>query len=317
MHLVFEYPFDGGGNKGFEYVFNSIYNDVKLHYPIEVPLTSRINIVDPNNPCPHPGGRCGISSMKITNKENGKTTVLTFWDRTMDIMNSRGLGWEDMNVVHVIGGLGVFMSPEDIQKHYNIKFSPFLYPLEFLSSYKYIEQYRKPYVLEEKIKKACFIGWIYDSRKQVTDILQQHPLFEIIDTNAGLRGRNYYEKMSQYALTLSLNGNGEWCLRDVESMGLGIPTVRAEMKTPFYKGLNPETNYIKGMEPSANAFMVFPGVSFEEVAQNYITAVENAINDEQLLTSISQNNIDYYDKYLLPNKIVNEFFNVFDLEILK
>ena len=63
--------------------------------------------------------------------------------------------------------------------------------------------------------------------------------------------------------------------------------------------------------------MVFPGVSFEEVAQNYITAVENAINDEQLLTSISQNNIDYYDKYLLPNKIVNEFFNVFDLEILK
>jgi hypothetical protein len=30
------------------------------------------------------------------------------------------------------------------------------------------------------------------------------------------------------------------------------------------------------MEPSANAFMVFPGVSFEEVAQNYITAVENA-----------------------------------------
>jgi hypothetical protein len=37
--------------------------------------------------------------------------------------------------------------------------------------------------------------------------------------------------MSQYALTLSFNGNGEWCLRDVESMGLGIPTVRAEMKT--------------------------------------------------------------------------------------
>ena len=104
-----------GGNKGFEYVFNSIYNDVKLHYPIEVPLTSRINIVDHNNPCPHPGGRCGISSMKITNKENGKTTVLTFWDRAMDIMNSRGLGWEDMNVVHVIGGLGVFMPPEDIQ----------------------------------------------------------------------------------------------------------------------------------------------------------------------------------------------------------
>ena len=317
MHLVFEYPFDGGGNKGFEYIFNSIYNDIKLHYPIDVPLVSRVNTVDPNNPCQHPGGRCGISTMKITNKENNKTTVLSFWDRTIELTYGPGIGWEAFDIVHIIGGLGVPLTPEEIYNQHGIKFSPFLYPLEFLSSYKYIEQYRKPYILEEKIKKACFIGWVYDSRKQVTDILQQHPLFEIIDTSAGLRGESYYDKMSQYALTLSLNGNGEWCLRDVESMGLGIPTVRAEMKTPFYKGLTPGVNYVKGMEASENAFMVFPGVSFEEVAQSYITAVENVIDNKELLTSISQNNIDYYDKYLLPNKIVDEFFNVFDLEILK
>lgn len=317
MHLVFEYPFDGGGNQGFAYIFNRIYEDMALHHSDQVFARSKVNVVDPNNPCQHPGGRCGISTIKITNKDNGKTTVLGFWDRTMDIVNSKGLGWEDMNVVHIIGGLGVFMSPEDIQNHYGIKFSPFLYPLEFLSSYKYIEKYRTPYNPQEKIRKACFIGWVYDSRKQVTDILQQHPLFEIIDTSAGLRGESYYKEMSKYALTLSLNGNGEWCLRDVESMGLGIPTVRAEMKTPFYKGLHPGINYIKGMETSANAHIVFPGVTFEEVAQNYIKAVEDSIYNDELLMSISQNNIDYYDKYLLPNKIVDEFFNVFDLELLK
>jgi hypothetical protein len=123
--------------------------------------------------------------------------------------------------------------------------------------------------------------------------------------------------MSQYALTLSFNGNGEWCLRDVESMGLGIPTVRAEMKTPFYKGLYPGVNYIKGMKPSPNAHMTFYQHSFEDTAACYIDAVEKAINDEELLMSISKNNTEYYDKYLLPNKIAMEFFNVFDLEILK
>lgn len=316
MHLEFEYPFDGGGNQGFGYVFNRIFDDFSLHYPNEVPVKSKFNTVEKFYPCQHPGGRCGISTMKITNKENGKTTVLSFWDRTMDAVYSKGLGWEDMNVVHIIGGLGIFMSPGEIQEKYNIKFTPFLYPLEFLNSYQYINQYRGTYNPNERIKKACFVGWVYDSRKQIADILNKHPLFEVIGTEAGLRGEPYYEKMSQYALTLSFNGNGEWCLRDVESMGLGIPTVRAEMKTPFYKGLIPGVNYIKGMEQSPNAHMTFP-YSFEDTAAQYIDAVEKAINDEELLMSISKNNIDYYDKYLLPNKIVDEFFNVFDLEILK
>jgi hypothetical protein len=89
------------------------------------------------------------------------------------------------------------------------------------------------------------------------------------------------------------------------------------MKTPFYKGLYPGVNYIKGMKASHNAHMTFHQHSFEDTAACYIDAVEKAINDEELLMSISKNNIEYYDKYLLPNKIVDEFFNVFDLEILK
>ena len=250
MHLEFEYALDGGGNQGFAYVFNRIYEDISLHYANEVKVKSRYHTVERLGPCQHPGGRCGISTMKIINKENNKTTVLSFWDRTVDIVDAQGLGWDTLNVVHIIGGLGVFMTPEEIQEKYNVKFTPFLYPLEFLSSYKFIE-------------------------------------------------------------------NGEWCLRDVESMGLGIPTVRAEMKTPFYKGLYPGVNYIKGMKASHNAHMTFHQHSFEDTAACYIDAVEKAINDEELLMSVSKNNIEYYDKYLLPNKIVDEFFNVFDLEILK
>jgi hypothetical protein len=314
MHLELEYPFDVN-NQGFKYVFDKIYENIDVYYPNIT--KSKQNTTKLFYPCVHNGGRCGVSSMKITNKTTNKTTVLSFWDRTMEIIGSNALGWETMNVVHVIGGLGVYLNSEKIQTQYNIKFTPFLYPLEFLNSYQYIQNYRKTYNPKERIKKACFIGLLYDSRKQVTDILQQHPLFKIIGSDVGLKGEKYYEEMSKYALTLSLNGNGEWCLRDVESMGLGIPTLRAEIKTPFYKELTPGVNYVKGMEMSSTAHLVFPGITPEEVAQSYIKAVEENIHNDDLLLSISKNNIEYYDKYLIPDKIINEFFNVFDLDILK
>jgi len=314
MNLILEYSFDGGGNQGFGYVFNNIYNKLDTYYP-EV-NKSKISVYDIYPGCQSPGGRCGISSLKIINPENKKTTVLSFWDRAMEITTGH-LEWDSLNVVHLIGGLGIYESPEEILERTGIKFSPFLYALEFLRSYDLIEKYRTPYNYNEKIKKACFIGWIYDSRKQITDILEQHPLFDIFGHEHNFRGEKYYEVLSQYALALSLNGNGEWCLRDVEAMGLGIPLVRAELKTPFYKELIPGVNYIKGNEASINASLVFPGIPFEQSAANYIKAVEDVINNEELLTSISRNNINYYQQYLLLDKIVESFFDVFDLELLK
>jgi hypothetical protein len=314
MNLIFEYSFDGGGNQGFGHVFNNIYYKINTYYP-EV-NKSKISVYDVYPGCQSPGGRCGISSLKIINPDNKKTTVLSFWDRAMDITTGH-LEWDSLNVVHLIGGLGIYESPETILERTGIKFSPFLYALEFLRSYEFIEKHRTPYNYNEKIKKACFIGWIYDSRKQITDILEQHPLFDIFGHEHNFRGEKYYEVLSQYALALSLNGNGEWCLRDVEAMGLGIPLVRAELKTPFYKELIPRVNYIKGNEASENASLVFPGIPFEQSAANYIKAVEDAINNEELLTSISRNNIEYYQQYLLLDKIVESFFDVFDLELLK
>jgi hypothetical protein len=56
---------------------------------------------------------------------------------------------------------------------------------------------------------------------------------------------------------------------------------------------------------------------YTEIAEYFIDSVEKNINNDDLLMSISRNNIDYYDKYLLPNKIVDEFFKVFDPSILE
>ena len=147
---------------------------------------------------------------------------------------------------------------------------------------EYINKHRTPYNYSNKIKKACFIGWIYDSRKQIADILQKHPLFDIYGIEAGLRGESYYEKMNEYALTLSLNGGGEWCIRDFESMGLGIPIIRSEAKTPLHKGIYPGQNYIAATPPSDLAFLIYPGISLPQIAEYFIDSIEKNINNTSL-----------------------------------
>ena len=312
MHLEIEYPF-GMGNQGFQYVFDRIAMDIPLYYPSVT--TARIDVQKLFPISQGPSTRSGTSAMKITNVANKKTTLVSFWDRTLEMMGHEG--WEMFDIVHVIGGLEIYLTPEQLMERYNIKFSPFLYPLEFMRTYRYIDLFREPYDPNKKIRKACFIGNIYESRKVVTDILRKHPLFDIYGIEDGYFKETYYQKMNEYALTLSLNGGGEWCIRDFESMGMGIPIIRSETKTPMYKGLYPEQNYIKGSEKSDIAFIVYPGISLEQIAEQFIDSVEKNIHNDDLLTSISRNNIEYYDKYLLPNKIADIFFELFDLEILK
>ena len=312
MHLIVEYPF-GMGNQGFQYVFDRIYQDLSLYYPFVT--KEAVNTQEKYPECGGPSGRCGTSALKIINAENKKTTLLSFWDRTLDMFGHEG--WEELDIVHCIGGLGIYLTPEQILKEYNIKFSSFLYPLEFMYAYDYIKQFRKPYNPNERIRKACFVGNIYESREEVAKILRKHPLFDIYGLEDGYFKESYYKKINEYALTLSFNGGGEWCIRDFESMGLGIPIFRSETKTQLYKGIHPNTNYIIGSVPSDQAFIIYPGYSLEEIAYQFIENIEKNINNDDLLISISKNNLEYYDNYLLPNKIADEFFNVFDLDILK
>lgn len=319
MKLHFEYAYGGGGNQGFAYVFNGIYDKMSEIYPdIE---TTKVDVVSLFPICPHPGGRCGIGGMKITNPDTNKTTVLTFWDRSLEIAmcngKKDGLGWHDFNIVHLIGGLGVYLNQEEIKEQFGILWSPFLYPLEKMYSYDFIEKYRHDYDPNKRVKKACFIGTLYEPRKQMAETLNKHPLFEVYSIHDGFHGENYYSKINEYALTLSFNGNGEFCLRDVESLGLGIPIVRSELKTSFYGDFSKDIHYIKGSDKSNDAAMYYSGYKVEEIAEQFIDSVEKVINDDDKLIQISKNGLDYYNANLKPEKIVDHFFKVFNLEILK
>lgn len=307
MELIFEF---GGPNEGFLDTYQHIYSQFTTRYPTVTISHVRKGM----GHCEHPGGRCGISMMTIINPENNKATVLSFWDRGRDvILGNSWSGWEGLNIVHCIGGLGVSV---DRMSHLPIKFTPFLYPLELRKRYVYIERCRHPYIPQQKIQKACFIGNVYSGREVIVNELQKHPLFDIFDVDAGYYEEAYFEQMSKYVLTLSLNGNGELCMRDFESMGLGIPVVRSEVKSAFMQPFVDRQNYIRGSDPALDAWFVYGGRD-KEIAEQFISTVETAIHETDMLSTVSRNSVEYFDNYCYPAKIADKFFEVFDLDILR
>lgn len=311
MKLLVEYLTP---NQSFHYV----YENIRYQLQFKCPEIEDLEYVElPRGHNPHPGGPNGVSTMKIINKDNYKTTVLSFWDRGLQVFDT-GVGWEKYNIVHLIGGLGIV--PRELANKIatkNFKYSPLAYPLEFTRSYECIANLRTEYKYDEKIKQACFIGCLYHPRDEFTKILTRHPMFKVMGPDAGLRYEPYYLEMQKYAMTLSFNGAGEYSIRDFESMGMGIPVLRSQTSSPLYAPFIPGVNYVRASQPSDDAFIIYPCTTFQEIADEFIAAAEGVMNNGELLTQISKNSIEYFDNYVLPGKIVDLFFKQFDLSLLK
>lgn len=310
MKLILEYstPYhQHWTNECFHYIFTSINNKLKERYvDIEETIT---------NPLPVDKSTCGgcinsVSSLRIINPETNKVCVVTFWDRGLDVITPGG-EWNAYNVVQLMGGLGI--EPNLLNHFLSLKkdcvYSTLPYPLPFKRSYDLIDKLRSKYNHKVKIKKACFIGALYSSREKICEILSKHPKFRILDNTKGYHFEAYYHEMRKHAITLSLNGNGEYCIRDFETMGMGIPLLRQEPETILHEPIVKNVNYIcadiKGLRPD------------NEVADAIIAAVENNIDNEELLTNISTNNLEYFERNIRLNRIVDLFFEAFNLNLLK
>ena len=87
-------------------------------------------------------------------------------------------------------------------------------------------------------------------------------------------GRIIFKKMSEYKVAISFNGNGEFCLRDVEAMGLGMVTVRPLLKTKFHNSYLPGTHFIQCGPPSNMACSYgFPN-SVEDMVIKYSEEID-------------------------------------------
>jgi hypothetical protein len=313
--MIIECLFDeeGAGNPFFKKIYNNIFNYLKILFPqytfIHVQPDYRNQDISPSSVGSY-------SNFQLINPKNKKTILMSFWDRGMDPLTINDGGWEKLEIVQYLGGLGMYMNSEEINKNFNIEHLPFQYPLGVRDSDSYIKEYRTFYVPENKKRKAIFIGRLYGHRKNIAEILKKHPLFEIYDSESEFHGLKYFEKLSDYRIGLSFNGNGEFCLRDLEIMGLNLPLFRPELKTKFNNDFIPNTHYVKIYEPSISAHENFD-ITDEEMANRYIEKVETYIDDYEFLKNISNNGYNYYLNFTNVDYIVNLYFKLINLKKLE
>lgn len=297
---------DGANNPFFKKIFHGIFNSLKENFINFDFIHIQPDYFKNDISFASVGGR---SNFQIINPQNNKTILMSFWDRGMEPLFVTDAGWEKYKIEQYIGGLGMYMDSEEILKKYNVEHTPFQYPLGTMNSDIYIEKYTKKYNAENKISKAVFIGMLYGARKTICDILKTHPLFDIYDNQQVYHGEEYFKKLSNYRIGISLNGNGEFCLRDLEIMGLNLPLLRSRLKTNFYNKLIPNYHYISISEPSISARDDFE-ISYKEIAENYIDYVEKNIDNYDFLKTISENGNAYFKDYANTDYMINLYLKL-------
>ena len=313
MNLIFYFDGNGGGNPYFKQIYTSIYDRFKILYP-EHSSTHLQPDYEKLEYCPACPGN--VSSLLIINQSNQKTILMSFMDRGMDIFTN-GLGWNKYKIEQFIGGLGINISPEIMFDRYGIKRIPYQYPLGVPNSYPDIEEVVFPYIPENKIKKAVFIGMLYGTREIICKKLKKHPLFEIFDSDQGYVKKEYYKKMSEYIMSLSFNGNGELCLRDFEIMGINVPLVRSELITQLYNPIFPGTHYLRGSDPCDSAWYVYLNKNINDIIDQFVSTVEANITEYEKLKNISENGNKYFNQYCYPEYIIDLFFKLIDINKIK
>ena len=309
MNLTFYFDKEGAGNPYFKYIYNTIFDRFSSLYP-----GHNVKQLQPEGMYQSSPG--GMSNFQIINEDNNKTILMSFWDRGMDNLN-KALGWDKYNMVQYIGGLGMNISSAEIKSKYNIDHLNFQYPLGVPNSYDYANEVKVEYNPEKKKRKAIFVGALYGTRIPLAEILSKHPLFEILDNSSGYSGLDYFKKINEYRVSLSFNGNGEFCLRDLESMALGIPCLRSELYTEFHNPLIVNQHYIRGGRACSNAWFTYSNYKIEDIAQEYIEALEKSIDNYELLTKISQNSFQYFDMYCRPDYIIELFYKLVNINALE
>lgn len=141
-----------------------------------------------------------------------------------------------------------------------------------------------------------------------------------------MSAEEYLKDMLLHKVGLSISGASEFCFRDIEYMGVGLPMLRFEYISKWNPDLIPNYHYIAvsrldssqeeewfcGKENLQNGF-----VGQNEYTDLYADAYYNRFlevkDDIDFLKFISKNARNYYNNFLHPSTRVNNILNLLEL----
>jgi len=184
------------------------------------------------------------------------------------------------------------------------KYSPWTY---FQSNMDNIEgYYQKRIDNEPKEIKLYFKGTSLEDRKIL------HYLDKNIITNFNpVVPNQYFNDIINHKLALSVDGRGEFCYRDIECFGIGVPILRFEYASKFYSELIPNYHYISIPRPHDMDLYRLGNQSHAKLLeQRYYEVIDN----DEFLNFIANNARRYYEKNCEINNAIINTFNLLNLK---
>lgn len=167
--------------------------------------------------------------------------------------------------------------------------------------------YNKRQEIKEYKDKFYFRGNIGGIGRSAITILETSPYFE---GGHNINAVNYFNETINYKIGLCIPGVGEFCYRDIEYMGMGIPMMKFQYINELYHPLIPNYHYISIDRISD---FVSERNGKEEHVNAYINRFLEVKDDKEFLNFISTNARKYYEEYLHPNVRLNQIINLLEI----
>lgn len=237
----------------------------------------------------------------IENLENGEFVIMSVSDDlTHAMINEKHNPY--LKKVLVSQFLG-----EKILEHtgiYMYKYSPWTY---FTSSVMDIEHYYQKRLSNEPTENKLYFRGTSLEDRAILNYINRDNITEFVPLKQDI----YYDDIIRHKVALSVDGRGEFCYRDIECFGLGVPIIRYEYISKFYNELIPNYHYISIDRPYD---MGLYRLGNESHARKLEHRYHQVLNDKDFLNFISKNARKYYeDNILQPNRIKNTF-NLLNLQ---
>lgn len=196
--------------------------------------------------------------------------------------------------------------PKKIFDHvgeYMYKYSPWTYfQASMLELNQYYEKRQNTQLFNDKL---YFKGTSLEDRK-----ILEHISKDLITDFRVTAPSQYFEDIITHKIALSVDGRGEFCYRDIECFGIGVPILRFEYLSQFYSPLIPNYHYISIPRPHD---MDLYRLGNESHAKLLEQRYHEVINDNDFLNFISKNAKEYYDKNLTLESKIKKTFDLLNL----
>lgn len=231
----------------------------------------------------------------IENVENGEFVIMSVSDDlTHAVLNEKSNPYLKKVLISQFSEKKIY----DHVTEYMFKYSPWTYFQAVLDDLDFF--YQKRLSVTDRSNIIYFKGTSLEDRR-ILNYIDKNIITDFRVINPTL----YFENIIKHKLALSIDGRGEFCYRDVECFGIGVPIIRFEYVSKFHDPLIPNFHYISIDRPNdMDLYRLGNETHSKILEERYYDVIENT----EFLDFISKNARDYYNKnFEMNNKILNTF----------